>query len=84
MRDQCASILVISGRSRPSRKGGGGRSFRPRDMGGGGLVSKNIFRPFGTQQFGLKTRGGADSWASSLDPPLVIALVTSNSHTQLH
>ena len=84
MRDQCASILVISGRSRPSRKGGG-RSFRPRDMGGGeGLVSKNIFRPFGTQQFGLKTRGGADSWASSLDPPLVIALVTSNSHTQLH
>ena len=24
MRDQCASILVISGRSRPSRKGGGG------------------------------------------------------------
>ena len=83
MRDQCISILVISGRSRPSRKGGGGGSFRPRDM-GGGLVSKNIFRPFGTQQFGLKTRGGADSWASSLDPPLVIALVTSNSHTQLH
>lgn len=79
MRDQCASILVISGRSRPSRKGGGGGVIQtPR------LVSKNIFRPFGTQQFGLKTRGGADSWASSLDPPLVIALVTSNSHTQLH
>ena len=83
MRDQCASILVISGRSRPSRKGGGGVIQTPR-YGGGGLVSKNIFRPFGTQQFGLKTRGGADSWASSLDPPLVIALVTSNSHTQLH
>ena len=82
MRDQCASILVISGRSRPSRKGG--EVIQTPRYGGGKLVSKNIFRPFGTQQFGLKTRGGADSWASSLDPPLVIALVTSNSHTQLH
>ena len=42
MRDQCASILVISGRSRPSRKGGG-RSFRPRDMGGGGAGLKKHF-----------------------------------------
>lgn len=82
MRDQCASILVISGRSRPSRKGGGGHSDP--EIWGGGAGLKKHFLPFGTQQFGLKTRGGADSRASSLDPPLVIALVTSNSHTQLH
>ena len=37
MRDQCASILVISGRSRPSRKGGGGVIQTPRYGGGAGL-----------------------------------------------
>lgn len=41
MRDQCASILVISGRSRPSRKGGGGHSD-PEIWGGGAGLKKHF------------------------------------------
>ena len=81
MRDQCATILVISDGSRPPHKreedghpdpeiGGWG--------GGGGCWSqKKIFGPSGPVW--SKNKGaGAGSRASSLDPPLVIALVTSN------
>ena len=42
MRDQCASILVISGRSRPSRKGGGEVIQTPRYGGGGAGLKKNF------------------------------------------
>ena len=44
MRDQCISILVISGRSRPSRKGGGGGGHSdPEIWGGGGVWSQKTF-----------------------------------------
>ena len=48
--------IEVSGRSRPSDKGGGGRSSRPWDKGESGLPKK-FFRPFGPH-FGLKIKGG--------------------------
>ena len=75
MRDQCASILVISDGSRTSHKREEGGHPDPEIGGGGLLVSKNFSAL--QDQFGLKG-AGAGSRASSLDPPLVIALVTSN------
>ena len=49
--------MKCRGESRPSDKGGEGRSSRPWDGGGGGQVSKkNSFGAFGSQ-FDLKIRG---------------------------
>ena len=42
MRDQCASILVISGRSRPSRKGGGGEGHSDPEIWGGAGLKKHF------------------------------------------
>ena len=55
MRDQCASILVISDGSRTSHKGEEGGHPDPEIGGGGLLVSKNVSAL--RDQFGLKRRG---------------------------
>ena len=77
MRDQCASILVISDGSRTSHKGEEGGHPDPEIGGGGAAGLKKFFGPLGPVW--SKNKGaGAGSRASSLDPPQVIALVTSN------
>ena len=48
----------------------GTRSSRPLDKGGGGGVSKKIFRPFGPQ-FGLKISGAQAPRVPPKDPPLL-------------
>ena len=76
MRDQCASILVISDGSRPPHKGekGGHPDLEIGGVGGGGGAGlKKTSGPVWS-----KKGAGAGSRASSLDPPLVIALVISN------
>ena len=55
MRDQCASILVISDGSRTSHKGEEGGHPDPEIGGGGLLVSKNFSAL--RDQFDLKIRG---------------------------
>ena len=57
--------LQIKGKG-GGRVGGGRRSSRLWDKGGGGGLKKNFFRPF-RPRFGLKNKG-----APSLDPPLVL------------
>ena len=80
MRDQCASILVISDGSRPLHKGEEDGHPDP-EIGGGGVggcwSQKKFFGP--SRPVWSKNKGArAGSRASSLDLPLVIALVTSN------
>ena len=59
------AILLYSGRSRPSDKGGGTLSSRPWDK-GAGPVSKKIFSALRAwPQFGLKIRGGLGLPSSS-------------------
>ena len=65
----------ISGRSRPSAKGGGGSGAviqTPKQGGGGGGLQKIFFRPFGPH-FGLKIRWALAPLTPPLDPPLKIA-----------
>ena len=57
MRDQCASILVISGRSRPSRKGGGGGHSDPEIWGGWGAGLKKHFPALRDSAVWSKSKG---------------------------